>query len=95
MIANYGYSDGAGDFFITVDTNRCDGCGACVDACPAYCFDVGHDPDDPLRDEPVATVSDAVRKRIRYACGECKRDEANAPLPCVKACRPGAISHSW
>ncbi|MEN6437118.1 MAG: 4Fe-4S binding protein [Syntrophobacter sp.] len=95
MIANYGYKDGAGDFFITIDTGRCDGCGACAGACPAECFEVGQDPNDPLRDEPVAIVSEAVRKSIRYACGQCKRRADHAPLPCMEACPRDAISHSW
>ncbi len=93
MIANYGYQDGSGDFFITIDTDKCDGCRACVRACPAECFEVGEDPNDPLRDEPVAIVSEVVRNKIKYTCGKCK--EAGAPLPCVEACRQNAISHSW
>ena len=31
MIANYGYKDGSGDWFISIDTDRCNGCGKC---CP-------------------------------------------------------------
>jgi hypothetical protein len=27
MIANYGYKDGSGEFFISIDTDCCDGCG--------------------------------------------------------------------
>ncbi|MBU2547836.1 MAG: 4Fe-4S binding protein [Proteobacteria bacterium] len=95
MIANYGYKDGSGEFFITIDTDQCDGCGACAEACPADCFEVGEDPIDPLRDEPVAFVSEAVRKKIKYACGACKPVTDRPPLPCVQACPRGVISHSW
>ena len=31
MLANYGYKDASGDFFITIDTDKCDGCGALKD----------------------------------------------------------------
>lgn len=95
MIANYGYKDGSGDFFITIDTDKCDGCEECVNACPAGCFEVGEDPNDPLRDEPVAMVRESVRKKIKYACGGCKPVTDRPPLPCITACPQAAISHSW
>ena len=34
MLANYGYKDGSGEYFITIDTDKCNGCNACVEACP-------------------------------------------------------------
>ncbi|MBW1798692.1 MAG: 4Fe-4S binding protein, partial [Deltaproteobacteria bacterium] len=40
MLANYGYKDASGDFFITIDTDKCDGCGDCVSACPVDVFEV-------------------------------------------------------
>ena len=33
MLANYGYKDGSGDWFITIDTDKCDGCGICATRC--------------------------------------------------------------
>jgi hypothetical protein len=27
MLPNYGYKDASGDFFVTIDTDKCDGCG--------------------------------------------------------------------
>ncbi|MFH1749205.1 MAG: 4Fe-4S binding protein [Planctomycetota bacterium] len=95
MIANYGYKDGAGEFFIAIDTDKCTGCGDCVSACPGEVFEVGEDPHDPFRDEPVALVSDAHRKKLKYTCNPCKPDHNRPPLPCIQACQPGAISHSW
>ena len=44
MIANYGYKDGSGDFFIAIDTDKCNGCGDCVSACPYGVYVVGEDP---------------------------------------------------
>lgn len=35
MLANYGYRDGSGDRFTTVDTDKCYGCGKCTEAGPA------------------------------------------------------------
>jgi ferredoxin len=95
MIANYGYKDGAGDFFIAIDTAKCDGCGACVPACPASVLEVGPDPNDPLNDAEVALVAEAHRRKLRYSCAGCKPDHDRPPLPCVAACKPVAITHSW
>lgn len=95
MLANYGYQDASGDFFITVDTDKCNGCGDCVPACPAHILEVmDEDPNDPTRDEPVAVVVSEKNKKLKYDCNPCK-PEPRPPLPCVEACRAGAISHSW
>ncbi len=95
MLANYGYKDGSGDFFITIDTDKCDGCGECVSACPnGVLVVVEEDPNDPLREEPVAMVADDKKKKIKYECGPCK-PSSRPPLLCVEACPVKAISHSW
>ena len=33
MMANYGDKDGSGEFFMVLDTDTCDGCDDCVEAC--------------------------------------------------------------
>ena len=96
MLANYGYKDGSGDFFITIDTDTCNGCGDCAPACPSGCFVVvDEDPNDPFREEPVVIVSGDQRKKLKYACAQCKPEKDRPPLPCITACKNNAISHSW
>jgi len=95
MIANYGYKDGSGDYFIAIDTEKCNGCKDCVSACPCNVFGVGPDENDPLSDKEVAFVREEERKKIKYTCAPCKPTSDNPPLPCVAACKPEAISHSW
>ncbi|MFH1090766.1 MAG: 4Fe-4S binding protein, partial [Pseudomonadota bacterium] len=92
MIANYGFNDGSGDFFITIDTDRCDGCRECVSVCPAQVLEVGEDPIDPLREEPVAFVADSMRKKIKFSCAQCKPVTDRPPLPCMVACPHEAIT---
>lgn len=95
MLANYGYNDGSGDYFITIDTDKCNGCGDCVGACPCDVFIVvDEDPYDPMREEPVAMVTAEKKKNLKYECNACKPQSAT-PLPCVEACEDGAITHSW
>ncbi len=91
MRANYGYTDGSGAWYVTIDTGLCDGCGGCVDACPQHALVV--EPND--YDEEVAAVAADHRKRVKYTCGPCKPLGQGAVEPCHAACPKGAISHSW
>jgi Fe-S-cluster-containing hydrogenase component 2 len=85
--------DGSGEFYITIDTDLCIECAdhACVAACPAGMFEIIVDD----YDEEVAAIKEEHRKKIKYDCGPCKPVTDRPPLPCVEACTPGAVSHSW
>lgn len=96
MLANYGYSDGSGSYFITIDSDMCNGCGDCARACPAGVFEVvDEDPNDPMNEEPVALVAQNKSRQLKYECGPCKPASDRPKLPCVEACKQAAISHSW
>jgi ferredoxin len=95
MLANYGYKDGSGEFFITIDTDKCDGCGKCVDACNQNVLEIGADENDPLRDVPVVFVVEEHRKKLKYSCAPCKTTTRRYELPCIAACEKSAITHSW
>jgi len=94
MQALYGFQDGSGDWFISIDTDKCTGCGACVAVCPAQALEVGEDEYDPLSEVHVARVRNAERKKIRYTCAPCHPGYGENPPPCVAVCEPGAIAHS-
>lgn len=93
MKANYGYMDGSGDFFITIDTDKCIECEhhGCLKACPVGMFEIIVDD----YDDKVAAIKEEFRKKVKYDCGACKPTGDRPPLPCVEACTPGAVSHSW
>jgi len=89
MKVNYGYSDGTGEYFITVDTVKCDGCGECVKACPAGLFIISNDESG----KPKAVVKEQLRKKIAIACPgflNCGRE-----VNCHSVCAKDAISHTW
>jgi Fe-S-cluster-containing hydrogenase component 2 len=93
MLANYGYTDGSGDYFITVDTDHCVECAdrPCVPACPAAVLEI---IEDDYGDE-VCAVVEAHRKQIKYSCAPCKPATGRTTLPCTDACPHGALTHSW
>jgi Fe-S-cluster-containing dehydrogenase component len=97
VIANYGYEDGSGFYYVTIDGDACAGCIAhgCVAACPQGVYAVEMDDYDEL----VAVVAEDARKRLRELCSACK-GAAEAPgavreLPCTSACATGSLRHSW
>jgi ferredoxin len=94
MIANYGFKDGSGDWYVTIDTDKCNGCAKCVEVCPAKILQMGLDDIDILHEEPVAFVKNEERKKIRYRCAPCKPGYGDKLTPCVGVCEPKAISFS-
>ena len=95
MIAQYGYKDGSGEYFININTDKCDGCEKCVEACPAGVLEVRENDFDPLEEDMMAAVTEVHRKKIKYSCAPCKPTGGYSTLPCTEACTPGAIQHSW
>jgi len=93
VIANYGYSDASGEYLITIDTDRCDGCGLCKEVCPAGVMELGDDESDPLNEVKVAIVLEGQRNRIGHTCklAGCKPGKER----CIEACAQGAIEHSF
>jgi formate hydrogenlyase subunit 6/NADH:ubiquinone oxidoreductase subunit I len=94
MIANYGYKDGSGEYYISIDTDKCVQCPvdhACVQACPKNMFEIVTDD----YDDEVAAIKEAHRKTLAYDCTGCKPAGGYMRLPCTDACTPGAVKHSW
>jgi predicted CoA-substrate-specific enzyme activase len=91
MRISYGYSDGTGEYFLTVAADRCDGCGKCVSACPALVLEVGKND----QGQPKARVKEDVRKRLHLVCPGYQNCSTGSPLNCHTACPGDALSHSW
>ncbi len=93
MKANYGYMDGSGEYYITIDTDKCMECSEhfCVKACPAGLFRIIEDDYEDM----VAEIIPNKRQAIKYDCAPCKPLEDRPELPCMAACTPQAIEHSW
>jgi ferredoxin len=74
-----------------VDTDRCDGCGLCVTACPRGVLAVVADD----YDEPKAIVKPELVRRLADFCpGFHTRCSHDGPS-CHTACPYDAIAHTW
>ena len=91
MIAQYGYADGSGDYYIIIDTDRCDGCGECVKVCSKKIFEIAKDD----YDKSVARVRDDVIKSIHDLCPGYQRSNTKGLENCQAVCPHKAISHTW
>jgi predicted CoA-substrate-specific enzyme activase len=87
----YGYNDGTGDYYITIDMAKCNGCGQCVPACPAAVFEVVREDGR----EPKARVVEAARKRLSILCPGFQNCSLSREQNCRSVCEHDAISHSW
>jgi predicted CoA-substrate-specific enzyme activase len=91
MKTQYGYSDGTGEYFITIDYNLCDGCGECVAICPSGIFTMERDSVSP----PRAVVKEEHRKKLALLCPGAIACPLGEKSNCHGACPVDAISHSW
>jgi len=91
MIVHYGYTDGTGDYFITIDSGLCDGCGDCVEACPAGILVLGREDGN----QPKAELKEEVRKKIALLCPGFHSCSHNHEINCHSVCTKDAISHTW
>ncbi len=91
MIANYGYEDGSGHYYIKIDTAKCAECAtkACIEVCPEKLF--ANELDD--FDDEVVVIREEVRHTLQTNCANCKADDKTGV--CVSKCEAEAISFSW
>ncbi len=91
MKISYGYSDGTGEYYLTVDTGKCDACGKCVPACPYGVLELGANDQGQLK----ARVKEAIRKKLHLTCPGYKICSASNSMNCHSACPYEAINHTW
>ncbi|HSW56976.1 MAG TPA: acyl-CoA dehydratase activase [Dehalococcoidales bacterium] len=91
MKISYGYTDGTGDYYITLDSSKCDGCGKCVPACPSGVWEVGRNQ----HGQPKARVKEELRKKLHLVCPGFKACSTTHANNCHSACPNAAISHRW
>lgn len=91
MIIHYGYEDGSGKYYVSIDAEKCDACSACIEICPQKVLKIDTVMID-IDDKEVAVVDEAQRKKLHYACAFCHQGNK---IPCVQACVKGAIFATW
>ena len=91
MIIHYGYEDGSGRYYVSIDAETCDACNACVEQCPQKALKIDTVMID-IEDKAVAVVDELHRKKLQYVCASCHQGKET---PCARACEKGAIVAIW
>jgi len=86
MLANYGYEDGSGVYYLTINTDKCNACGKCAEVCPNDVLEMVVDD----YDETVPIVKETLSNQIGYIC-----QRTICLYKCEEVCEPKAICHSW
>jgi predicted CoA-substrate-specific enzyme activase len=89
MKVNYGYSDATGEYFVTIDTPLCDGCGNCINACPVGIYKLSRNDSGSSK----AIIKEESRKKLSSVCpglANCKAEKN-----CTDVCAKKAIALSW
>lgn len=92
IIIHFGYSDGSGEYYIIIDTVKCNGCGECVQKCPQSALTLETMLIE-LEDKTVASVKEEHRKKLKYTCSSCKPQTSK--VPCELACESKALKLTW
>jgi Fe-S-cluster-containing dehydrogenase component len=91
MIIHYGYEDGSGRYYVSIDAEKCNACNDCIERCPQKVLAMDTVMID-IEDKNVAVVLESQRKKLKYTCAPCH--EGNN-IQCVQACQTGAIVATW
>lgn len=91
MIIHYGYKDGSGSYYVSIDAQKCDACNVCIEKCPENVLTIDTVMID-IDDKQVAVVDEAQKKKLQYLCASCHEGKE---VPCVGACEKGAITATW
>lgn len=90
MKVQYGYSDGTGEYYITIDHNLCNGCGECITKCPAGIFSL-----EENGASPKAVVREECRKKLAALCAGAGACLLGRESNCETVCSVKAITHGW
>jgi ferredoxin len=88
---HYGYTDGTGSYFITIETSRCDGCGECIPVCPSAVFKLARDD----YGQQKAKVKEEARKKLAFLCPGFHSCGSTLKTNCHSVCPKDAINHTW
>jgi heterodisulfide reductase subunit A-like polyferredoxin len=91
LTAQYGYTDATGEYFISIDTAKCDACGNCLTDCPSELFTIKHYDDGQNK----AAIKEEYCKKISLLCPGYEKCSKTNKINCHQACKTEAINHSW
>lgn len=91
MVIHYGYQDGSGKYYVSINAEKCDACAACIEKCPQKVLVLEEVMID-LDFKQAAAVHNEHRKKLQYTCASCHEGKK---IHCFEVCPKGAIVATW
>jgi ferredoxin len=77
MIIHYGYADGSGKYYVSIDAEKCDACEICIEKCPQKALKIDTVPWSMRRTGKRSNIPapPVIREKKSIVCKRAKKGQ--------------------